>query len=75
MLALLWCLVSPGAVFLLWQEPEWRHAKDLVSRLRSVRLEQWVAIGLLMAHAWLVLQSSRRLPAAEAETESHLPTD
>ena len=75
MLALLWCLVSPGAVFLLWREPDWRHAKDLASGLRSVRLEQWVAVGVLMAHGWFVVRASRRLPPAEAEPESHLPID
>ncbi len=75
MLALLWCLISPGAVFLLWREPEWRRAKDVMSGLRSVHLEQWVAVGLIMAHGWFVLQASRRPPPDEAETESHLPTD
>jgi hypothetical protein len=75
MLALLWCLVSPGAMFLLWREPEWRRATDVVSGVRAVRLEQWVAVGLMMAHGWFVLQASRRLPPVEAETESHLPPD
>ena len=51
MLATLWCLVSPGAVLLLLREPAWRHAPDALSALRAVRLEQWIALLLLAAHA------------------------
>ncbi len=79
MLALLWCLVSPVAALLLWREPAWRHAGGLISGIRLVRLEQWVAIGLLVAHGWYLLQSCRPMPPAEPEpepepnSESHLP--
>ena len=81
MLAMLWCLVSPGAAFLLWREPEWRQAGGLLAGIRLVRLEQWVAIGLLAAHAWYLRQACRPLPPAEPEAEpephpeSHLPRE
>ncbi len=53
MLAQLWCLVSPGAVFLLLRDRAWLHqGGDVVAGLRAVRLEQWVAVLLLTAHAW-----------------------
>ena len=79
MLALLWCLVSPGAVLLLWREPDWRQGGGLLARIRLVRLEQWVALGLLVAHIWYLRQACRTMPPTEAEPEpepnpeSHLP--
>jgi hypothetical protein len=55
MLALLWCVVSPGALFLLLNDLAWlHHGTDLAAGLRAVRLEQWVAILLLAAHAWFL---------------------
>ncbi len=53
MLAQLWCLVSPGAVFLLLRDRVWLHqGRDVMVALRAVRLEQWVAVLLLAAHGW-----------------------
>lgn len=80
MLALLWCVVSPGALFLLLSDLVWlHHGTDVAAALRAVRLEQWVAILLLVAHMWFLWGwwSNRR---AEARTElsapqSHLPPD
>ena len=54
MLALLWCLVSPGALFLLLRERAWLQAADVSARFQAVRLEQWVAVGLLLAHGWFL---------------------
>ena len=55
MLALLWCVVSPGALFLLLNDLAWlHHGTDLLAGLRAVRLEQWVAILLLTAHVWFL---------------------
>lgn len=50
MLSLLWCLVSPGALFLLFRDREWVDAPGLAAGFRAVRLEQWVATALLALH-------------------------
>ena len=55
MLALLWCVVSPGALFLLLSDLAWlHHGADVRAGLRAVRLEQWVAALLLLAHFWFL---------------------
>ena len=50
MLSLLWGLVSPGALFLLFRDREWIDAPGLAAGFRAVRLEQWVAVALLAMH-------------------------
>ena len=53
MLAQLWCLVSPVAVLLLLRDRAWLHqGGGMAAGLRAVRLEQWVAVLLLLAHGW-----------------------
>lgn len=71
MLSLLWCLVSPGALFLLLRDREWIDATGLAAGFRAVRLEQWVAAALLALHVrflWRWWRSTR-----VAATGSHLP--
>lgn len=74
MRALLWCLVTPGALLLVVRQATWSQAPDLPAALRSVRLEQWVGIALIVAHLWFILQSLRRLPPS-SRAETHLPGD
>ena len=54
MLSLLWCLVSPGALFLLLRDRAWTDSPGVVATLRAVRLEQWIAVVLLVLHLWFV---------------------
>jgi hypothetical protein len=57
MLSVLWCMVSPGAVYLILHEASWRSAVSLIEAAKAVRLEQWVGFGLLAAHVWFLLQA------------------
>ncbi len=50
MMSLLWCLVSSGALFLLFRDRAWTDAPGPAAALRAVRLEQWVAFALLAVH-------------------------
>ncbi|MBN8249578.1 MAG: hypothetical protein J0L84_19325 [Verrucomicrobia bacterium] len=53
-LAVLWTAVSAGAVWLLLDDPAWARAPGFLAALRAVRLEQWLAVGLLGVHLrWL----------------------
>jgi hypothetical protein len=68
LLAGLWCLVSPPALFLILREPAWRQAAGFRQGVLAVRVEQWVAIGLLLCHGWFLWRAwrlacaERRLP-------------
>jgi hypothetical protein len=57
MLSVLWCLVSPGAVYLILHEASWRLAVSPIEAAKAVRLEQWVGFCLLAAHVWFLLQA------------------
>jgi len=58
-LALLWCLVTPAAVFLLVRDRAWLTASGLAAKLVSVRFEQWIALLLIAAHFWFGWQAWR----------------
>ena len=68
MLSLLWCLVSPGALFLLLRDRAWIDAPGLAAGLRAVRLEQWVAAVLLALHVRFLWRWWRATRAAAAGT-------
>lgn len=58
-LACLWVFVSVGAVYLLFRNPEWRTAPDLLRAFGAVRMEQWVAVLLLVVQGWLIAHAWR----------------
>ena len=68
MLALLWCMVSPPALFLILRERAWLHAGDFTRAVTAVRLEQWIALVLLLCHGWFAWRAWRI-----GRAESHLP--
>ena len=53
--ALLWCFPSFGAAWILAMDaPRWAWGRGAMELLGSVRLEDWVALGLLAVHgAWV----------------------
>jgi hypothetical protein len=56
-LALLWVLVSiPALVLLVW-DPTWWKAATLMGRIRALRLEQWLALGLLALQVYWVVRA------------------
>lgn len=56
-LALLWLVVSLPAVFLLAHDPAWLAAPPGVERLRALKIEQWVAGGILLIQLYLGLRA------------------
>jgi hypothetical protein len=63
-LALLWCFPSAGALWLLAHDPQWLRAGGVRAALLTVRLEQWVAVGLLALHGWFFWRWRRLARAA-----------
>lgn len=53
-LTLLWIFPSVGALWILAQNAEWLRTGGLLASLAAVRLEQWIAVGTLLAHAWFI---------------------
>jgi hypothetical protein len=51
-LTLLWLFPSVGALLLLVHDAAWWRAGGFLAGLGAVRLEQWIAIGLLALHGW-----------------------
>jgi hypothetical protein len=72
MLAWLWCLVTPGAVFLMIQNSDWRREVGWKAMLQSVRIEQWVGLALVLVHGWFIVQALRNRQQSGPETR--LPT-
>ena len=68
MLALLWCMVSPPALFLILRERAGLHAGDFTRAVTAVRLEQWIALVLLLCHGWFAWRAWRI-----GRAESHFP--
>jgi len=58
-LAWLWTAVSAGAFLLLFHDPAWWRAGGVLGAVRAVRVEQWVAVGLLCIHAGLIWRAWR----------------
>jgi len=52
MLARLWCLLTPVALWLLFRDRGWLSAASAGEAWRKVRLEQWVAVVLVLLHGW-----------------------
>jgi len=59
MLARLWWLVTPVAVFLWVRDPAWWQAEFPHGTLRAVRLEQWIAMVQLVLHGWFLWRDHR----------------
>jgi hypothetical protein len=71
MLARLWWLVTPVAIFLWLREPAWWRAKFPGESFRAVRLEQWIALVQLALHGWFLWRVFRfRREAALAGPET-----
>lgn len=66
MLALLWCLVTPGAGYLIWRDQAWLQAEGFAERLRAVRLEQWIGASLIVLHVRFILGAARTKPTTPA---------
>lgn len=50
-------MVSLPAVFLLAHDPAWLAAPPGVERLRALKIEQWVAAGILLVQLYLGLRA------------------
>lgn len=60
-LALLWVFPSIGAVWILainWKV--WANAASVFEALRTTRIEQWMALGLLVMHGIFLFGALRR---------------
>jgi hypothetical protein len=61
-----WCFPSLGAVvILLSQAARWSEVQGVMEFLREVRVEEWVAFGLLAVQAaliWLAFRNYRNEP-------------
>ena len=64
MLTLLWLFPSAGALWLLLADTAWLRAGNALEHLHAVRVEQWVAVGLLLLHAWFAWRWRRAARAA-----------
>lgn len=51
-LTVLWCFPSLGALFVFLNDAAWWRAEGVLARLEAVRIEQWIAAGLLGLHGW-----------------------
>lgn len=51
-LTLLWFFPSLGALFVLLHDAAWWRAEGFGACLAAVRVEQWIAVGLLALHCW-----------------------
>ena len=51
-LTLLWIFPSLGAGWIIGSNRAWLHAVGALAKVNAVRFEQWIAFGLLLAHAW-----------------------
>jgi hypothetical protein len=69
MLAVLWCFPTAGAlVIVVLNGPRWMEAGSLLKGLHAIGFEQWIAIGLIAAHAvfgWLAWKFHRDEPIRE----------
>lgn len=51
-LAVLWCFPSLGAIAILaFHRAAWSESASIVTALEATRFEQWIALGILLAHA------------------------
>ncbi|HXG49719.1 MAG TPA: hypothetical protein VNO52_19020 [Methylomirabilota bacterium] len=58
MLSLLWVFPSFGALFILGRNADqWLRAPSVNAALRALRLEDWLAMGLLALHAWFIARA------------------
>ena len=73
MLSMLWFFPSAGAALILAvTEARWLHAGGWIEGIKVVRLEQWIALVVLMAHpafVWLAWRFRRTEPWKEIKPE------
>ena len=73
MLAILWLFPSAGAALILAAtEAQWRSADNWAAGAQTIRLEQWIALVVLLAHpvfAWLAWHWRRTEPLREIEPD------
>ena len=48
--------VSVPAIYVLWRDPAWREAPRGLERFQAIRLEHWVALGLIAVHGYLLVR-------------------
>jgi len=53
-LAILWSFPSLGALVILSLRVRWKPGHDVTGFLTSIPIEQWIAAGILIVHAWLI---------------------
>ncbi|HAB15506.1 MAG TPA: hypothetical protein DCE44_03545 [Verrucomicrobiales bacterium] len=58
-LAGLWWFVSLPAIYLLWRDPGWLEGTRGWQGLQAVRVEHWVALGLIAVHGCLLVRAWR----------------
>ena len=77
MLAALWFLPNFGALVILAVDfPKMPEGGGLTDWLRSVRIEHWIAVGLLLAHpvfGWLARYYRRTEPVLEEVIHESIP--
>jgi hypothetical protein len=77
-LSVLWVFPSAGAAFIILSSPEWLRAGGLLAGLQAVRMEQWIALGVLLAHpvfVWQAVQLRREEVRREAKVRVPNPED
>lgn len=73
-LSVLWMFPSAGAAFIILRSPEWLRTGGVLAGLQAVRIEQWIALGVLLAHPVFVWQAVRlRREEVHRETTVRVP--
>jgi len=71
-LSALWLFPSAGAVVVIAVSPKkWLHADSVLNGLKSVGIDEWIALALLLAHPiffWLAWRHYRNEPLKEVAT-------
>ncbi|MBM3901896.1 MAG: hypothetical protein FJ379_07385 [Verrucomicrobia bacterium] len=65
--------MSGPAVFLLLRESSWRQAPPGLERLRSLHVEQWLAVLLLLLQLYFIVRARMDHVRARVDRESSTP--
>jgi hypothetical protein len=58
-MSILWTFPALGAIWILLSNPAWKEAPDAMALVKSIALEQWLALLLLAIHPTLVYLAIR----------------
>ncbi len=69
-LSLLWLVVSLPAVVLMLHDRTWLAAPPGEERLRALRLEQWIGLGLILLQFYFLIRAHVERTVAKVEAEA-----